>query len=165
MKPKGWQEECLQYCREVTVADIYSKEKRSEIMKAIRGKDTKPEVRMRKLVSKLTHPLGIRYRLNNRSVFGCPDLTFASRKVAVFVDGDFWHGGHKAKLDRLSPFWRAKILRNMQRDRDVNERLTAEGWKVIRVWEHEVMKCPEAAVRSILQAVTKSDKNVKKNKH
>lgn len=145
------------------MVDIYSKEKRSEIMKAIKGKNTKPEIKLRKITSGVCYPLGMRYRLNHRATFGCPDIVFPAAKLAIFVDGSFWHGGKKAKMDRLSEWWRAKIERNMARDVLVNKTLRDRKWKVMRFWEEEVMRDPKSVERSILKELTKSRKNGKKD--
>lgn len=97
------------------------------------------------------HKRGLRYRLHFKKLIGSPDIVFPRHRVAVFVDGDFWHGNAwrlrgMASFDeqfrfRSNPdFWRKKITRNMERDREVNERLEDVGWHVIRLWESEVLK-------------------------
>lgn len=114
--------------------DKFSKEIRSKIMRAIKSKDTKEEI----LLSKALWRKGYRYRKNDRKVFGTPDLTFKKSKIAIFVDGEFFHGFNweekKHKINSNREFWIPKIERNMQRDRDVNEYLIENGWKVIRFW-------------------------------
>ena len=107
-------------------------------MKAAKPRDTAPEIAIRSAL----HKKGLRYRidvkplkeLNRRA-----DIVFRPTKVAVFVDGCFWHGcpihGTQAKAN--AEFWRRKIKRNKERDADTNKRLENSGWKVIRVWEHE----------------------------
>lgn len=116
----------------------------SRIMSAIRNRNTRPELRLR---SEL-HRRGLRYRLHPR-VFGRPDLVFPRAKVAVFVDGDYWHGNtwrvRGAKSfdayfdDRAhGDFWRTKISKNMARDSEVNRYLKEAGWLVLRIWESDV---------------------------
>lgn len=120
--------------------DKFSKEKRSEIMSKIKGKNTKDEV----LLAKALWNRGHRYRKDNRSVFGRPDLTFKKYRIAIFVDGEFFHGynweDRKTKIHSNRDYWIPKIERNMQRDKDVNQHLLSDGWKVIRFWSHFIKK-------------------------
>lgn len=113
-------------------------EQRSRCMAAIRGKDTKPEI----LVRKFLFSKGLRYRLNNRKLPGAPDIVLKKYKTVIFVDGCFWHGHEGCKYFRLpksnTPFWEAKITRNIERDKETTQALTALGWKVIRIWECEL---------------------------
>lgn len=102
-------------------------------------RDTAPELAVRRLL----HAAGLRYRVDLAPVSGLrrrADLVFARIKVAVFVDGCFWHGcaAHGSRSSRTNPdYWKGKIARNQARDLDTNEQLRAAGWTVIRVWEHE----------------------------
>lgn len=114
------------------------------VMQSNRSRDTKPELLLRREL----HRRGVRYRLHATDVCGRPDLVIRTLRVAVFVDGDFWHGNRwrLRGLARLEDdfhnnrdFWVAKIRRNVQRDREVNERLAEEGWTVVRVWENEIL--------------------------
>lgn len=132
------------------MADVLTKEQRSRCMSAIRGKDTKPEILLRKT---LWHK-GYRYRLKNR-LPGRPDIIFPTERVAVFVDGCFWHGcpEHYQKPDTNARFWREKIRKNTQRDKEVNALLNSKGWKVLRFWEHEVRNNPEACARRVIRAL------------
>ncbi len=116
-------------------------------MSAIRGRDTKPEILLRKA---LWHK-GYRYRLKNR-LPGRPDIVFSTERVAVFVDGCFWHGcpEHYQKPATNANFWREKIRRNRKRDREVNALLKSQGWKVLRFWEHEVRNNPETCARHVI---------------
>ncbi|SVE26871.1 uncharacterized protein METZ01_LOCUS479725 [marine metagenome] len=114
-----------------------SKKTRSYIMSKIRGKDTKIEVTLREALWKE----GYRYRKNDRSVFGSPDICFKGKKVAVFCDSAFWHG--KDYLNGRIPssnqaYWVKKLERNITRDKEVNRVLKADGWKVIRFWEEDI---------------------------
>jgi DNA mismatch endonuclease (patch repair protein) len=128
------------------------------MMAAVRSKDSKAELALRRAL----HARGLRYRLHARDVAGRPDLVIRSRRLAVFVDGDMWHGNehHRRGLSSLADlfptrtdWWVAKIERNMQRDREVNARLAADGWTVIRIWESEVLADPAKAADRILDVL------------
>ena len=122
------------------VADTLSKEERSERMSRVRGKDSKPEMVVRRLV----HRMGYRYRLHRRDLPGTPDLVFPSRKKAIFVHGCFWHRhpDPACKLARLPKsrldFWEPKLEGNRRRDRDNQARLSELGWDVLVVWECQI---------------------------
>ena len=109
------------------------------VMRANRGRDTRPERALRSAV----HALGLRYRVDARplpTMRRTADLVFPKAKVAVFMDGCFWHGcpqHHRKATGATAEFWTAKIEGNKERDRDTDQRLRDAGWKVIRVWEHE----------------------------
>ena len=110
-------------------------------MRRIRSKDTKPEIALRKALWKR----GIRYRKNVRALPGTPDIVLARRKIAIFVDGDFWHArGHREnpgeEVASNQSFWREKLTRNVERDREVNDTLTEMGWLVLRFWASDVEK-------------------------
>src|ERR1022692_2250102 len=109
----------------------------SRMMAAVRNKDSRAELALRRAL----HARGMRYRLHARDVIGNPDLVIRSRRLAVFVDGDMWHGNeHRrrglASLADLFPtrtdWWVTKIERNMQRDQEVNAQLGADGWTIVR---------------------------------
>jgi DNA mismatch endonuclease (patch repair protein) len=107
-------------------------------MKANKGRDTGPERRLRSLL----HDRGLRYRVNVRPLPDLPrtaDLVFSKARVAVFVDGCYWHGcpDHYRPATKRSQFWQDKIQGNISRDVDTNRRLREQGWTVVRVWEHE----------------------------
>jgi len=128
------------------------------MMAAVRSKDSKAELALRREL----HARGMRYRLHARDVPGRPDLVIRSRRFAVFVDGDMWHGNeHRRRgmtsMAELFPtrtdWWVAKIERNMQRDQEVNEQLAADGWTVIRIWESEVLADPAKAADRVLDAL------------
>lgn len=125
---------------------------RSEIMARVRGRDTKPEM----LVRRLVHAAGYRYRIHPRGLPGRPDLAFTRRRAAVFVHGCFWHGHDCARGGRVpksnAEFWRAKIDRNRARDAEVAERLAALGWRVLTLWECGLGdgRVVEAALRAFL---------------
>ena len=132
--------------------DRHSPQQRSKNMAAIKSKATKCEVELGKALWKS----GLRYRKNNKTVFGKPDFTFKKYKVAVFVDSEFFHGKDfetKKKPATNAEFWEKKISRNIERDKEVNEYLTSHGWKVIRFWSNEVNKNLEGCVEIVQQAI------------
>lgn len=102
--------------------------------------------------------LGARYRVDAKDLPGRPDIAFRSAKLAVFVDGDFWHGRDlDQRIDRLSrgqtaPYWVTKIRTNVERDRRNTALLEERGWRVLRVWETDVAKDPEAVAQTIIRA-------------
>ena len=131
--------------------DTYDAATRSRVMRAVKGKNTSPELRLRKALS----AQGIRgYRLHRTDIAGKPDIAFIGRRVAVFVDGAWWHG-HPDKwwLGRSGDYWDAKISRNVARDRQVDAQLLRSGWTVVRLWDFEVMKTPEDAVAKVAEAL------------
>lgn len=115
--------------------DIFDRQKRSEVMSRVRGKDTKPELQVRSYL----HAAGLRYLLHDKRLPGKPDLSFPSRRVAVFVHGCFWHGHEgckKAAIPATRPeFWLAKIVGNRARDQRDREALEAGGWQVRIIWQ------------------------------
>lgn len=117
-----------------------------------RKKDTRPEVALRKIL----WARGYRYRKDLASLPGRPDIVFASDRIAVFCDGDFWHGRdwqrRRRKLLRghNPDYWVAKIKRNMERDRRNNRELEKAGWRVLRLWETDIMKSPEACADQVI---------------
>lgn len=120
--------------------DNHTPEQRRKNMQAVRNKDSKIEVMLRKeLWSR-----GLRYRKNYSKVFGKPDIVFVRKKVAVFCDSEFWHGydweNKKNEIKSRREFWIPKIERNMQRDIEVTEKLESEGWVVLRFWGKEIKK-------------------------
>ena len=121
-------------------------EQRSRCMSQIKGKNTGPEIRLRKAL----WAIGLRYRLNT-SLPGKPDVVFQGKKLAVFVDGCFWHGcpEHAVTPKNNRDFWEAKIKGNIARDVKVNLALDALGWRVFRVWEHEIKSDVQAVVEKI----------------
>ena len=140
------------------MADIFSKEKRSEIMSKIRGKNTKAELSFRKVLSAEVYPKGFRYRLYYKKIIGSPDIVFVKQKIAIFIDGDFWHGrryGKEGEGKNWKKFWKDKIEENIRRDRRVNRRLKKEGWKVIRIWESDVKKKGEKDINKIVSYLRK----------
>lgn len=135
------------------MADIMSPEKRSRLMSRIRYKNTKPEC----VVFDALECAGACFKRHEDSLPGKPDIVFPSEKVAVFIDGDFWHGWYFPRWqDKLSPWWRTKIANNRRRDRRNHQRLRRKGWRVIRIWEHEVKDNSQRVCRKILSLVQHS---------
>lgn len=117
-------------------------------MARVKGKDTKPEMLLRRAL----YARGVRgWRCHRASLAGKPDLAFGKVKLAVFVDGAFWHG-HPSKWwpGRSGPYWDRKISRNIERDQVVDEELCANGWEVLRFWDFEVMDDLDAVVGTIM---------------
>ena len=128
--------------------DIFTPEKRSWVMSRIRSRDTKIEKKTASLLRKNK----IHYR-RLPNLFGSPDLVVETG-VLVFCDGDFWHGYRYKEKKRLpKKFWRDKIERNMKRDRTVTRRLRADGWSVVRLWEHDIDGKPDACAGRITRAL------------
>lgn len=128
------------------------------MMSAVRSADTKAELVLRQAL----HARGLRYRLHARDVMGHPDVVIRKYRLAIFVDGDLWHGNEHNRrglpnLEALFPtnteFWCVKIRRNMERDREVNAALRAEGWTVVRLWATDVLADPENAAETAEQGV------------
>jgi len=114
-----------------------------KIMSAIKSKNTRPEMKLRReLWSR-----GLRYRVNLKTLIGKPDIVFTKAKLAIFCDGDFWHGNNWAirglpsledELERYNKYWSLKILTNIERDKKVTFNLEVNGWTVLRFWESEI---------------------------
>ena len=135
--------------------DNLTPEQRSFTMSRIRSKDTSLELTIRKLL----HFRGLRFRKHKDGLPGRPDLVFPGARVAVFVDGDFWHGWQFPRWkQKLTPYWKMKIEGNRRRDQRNFQRLRRAGWEVIRIWEHEVRIDAESCVDRIEEAVhTRTD--------
>ncbi len=143
---------------EGSMADIVPPEKRSAMMSAVRGKDTKPEL----VVRRMLHHEGFRYRLHRRDLPGAPDLVFPKRRVAMFVHGCFWHG-HEACRYATVPktrrdFWVAKVEANQARDARAEEALRKNGWRVVVVWECETRRPDELRHRLVAQLLRRNPK-------
>ena len=126
--------------------DVFTKEKRSEVMRAVKGRDTKPEIALRKKL----FALGYRYRLNVKTLPGKPDIVFPKHKTVIFVHGCFWHG-HDCKRGSRAPkqnaeYWREKIARNKARDKKNAADLEKLGWRVVTVWECELKDLDPASL-------------------
>lgn len=143
------------------MVDKLTPEQRSKNMRAIRGKGTKIE---RRLAMALWEK-GVRYRKNDKTVYGTPDLSFKGKKVAVFVDSEFWHGKdwltEKDRVKTNSAFWQNKIETNIRRDILVNLTLQEQGWTVLRFWGKEIEKELDRCVAEILQALNDAASNLR----
>lgn len=130
--------------------DVMTPEQRRKCMANIKGRNTGPEVSLRLAL----WAAGLRYRLG-RNLPGKPDIVFGVPRLAVFVDGCFWHGCplHATKPKAHWKFWRNKLRGNRIRDRKVNAQLRKIGWDVCRVWEHEVERNSTLAVQKILRSI------------
>ena len=130
--------------------DVLTQEQRHKNMSHIRGKNTKPEILLRKA---LWHR-GLRYRKNYKMLPGSPDIVITLYHIAVFVDGDFWHAkGHQEcpgeQIESNKDFWQKKLKRNVERDKEVNDTLTDMGWLVLRFWESDIKKDLQKCVDTI----------------
>lgn len=130
-----------------------TKEQISYNMHRVKSKDTKIEVMLRKeLWSR-----GLRYQKNSKKVFGKPDIVFIGKKVAVFCDSEFWHGydwdNKKSEFKSHQDFWISKIERNIERDKEVTEKLESEGWTVLRFWGNEIKKDVAGCAEIVKKAV------------
>lgn len=129
--------------------DIMSPETRSAVMSRIKGKGTKPELEIETRLA----AAGMAFETHARDLPGRPDIVVRDARVAVFVDGDFWHGRAFANWRlKLSEKWEAKIAANIARDRRNRKALRADGWKVVRVWERQVKSDAARCVRRIIKA-------------
>ena len=138
------------------MADIFTPKKRSWVMSRIRSRDTGIEKKTAQLLRKNK----LHYRRFPK-VFGSPDFA-VEKKVMVFCDGDFWHGyQYNRKKKPPKKFWRDKIERNMERDRKVTRRLRADGWPVVRLWEHDIEKRPASCLRRIKTILCNGKKQAK----
>ena len=137
--------------------NLYPEDRKRNGIRSVKSKRTYIEV----LFSKALYRMGFRYRLNDKSVFGKPDIVFRKRKIAVFIDGDFWHGRNWVirKLDHKSnvEFWIRKIERNMERDIKVNEYLKARSWSVIRLWGKDVVKDLDKCIRLVIEEINRKN--------
>lgn len=134
------------------MADTVTPEKRSEIMSRVRGKNTRPEMAVRRLV----HRMGYRYRLHRSDLPGKPDMVFTLRRKVIFVHGCFWHG-HDCPLGRIPKsrveFWVGKITGNKARDERNLDRLRALGWACLVIWECQLknQETLEQRIREFLE--------------
>jgi DNA mismatch endonuclease (patch repair protein) len=135
------------------MTDVLTPEQRKHNMSRIRGKNTGPEVKLRKLL----WSQGIRgYRIHP-NIPGKPDIVFTKKKIVIFIDGCFWH---KCPVCFQEPetrkeFWMKKIQSNVDRDKKVNEQLKSKGWTIIRIWEHDIRTKPDDAVKIIFGTLEK----------
>jgi DNA mismatch endonuclease (patch repair protein) len=133
------------------MTDVYSTEKRSAVMRRVKGKNTTPELTVRKALT----ALGARYRLHRKDLPGKPDIVLPGRRLALFVHGCFWHGHDCARGARVPKqnrdYWVGKVGRNRARDEASREALTALGWRVETIWECDLKDA--AALESRLRGL------------
>ena len=132
------------------MTDVMTPEQRRRCMSRIRGRDTGPELRLRRAL----WARGLRYRVSYK-LPGRPDIAFVGSRVAVFVDGCFWHGcpEHGVRPKTNTAFWDNKLEENRVRDVRVAEELENQKWKVIRFWEHQIMDDLDTVVDAVLKAI------------
>lgn len=128
------------------MTDVLSPEQRKFCMSRISGRNTQPELALRKSL----WGIGYRYRVKTQ-LPGKPDIVFPQKRVAVFVDGCFWHkcSKHFVKPKTRTEFWMDKINKNCERDKRVTKELKQSGWKVLRFWEHEIKENLPACVERV----------------
>jgi len=128
----------------------------SQLKRRNKARDTKPELALRRQL----WSMGLRYRLHAKDLPGKPDLVFPRHRLAVFVDGDFWHGRNwEARCRKLAAghnasYWLDKISYNIARDRRNTRQLQAAGWRVIRLWESDVKRAPQMAAENVQAALS-----------
>lgn len=141
------------------MTNIETKEKRSQIMAAVKNKNTKPEVYLRRLLFR--H--GYRYRLYSKAIPGHPDLWLKKYNTVIFVNGCFWHMHSNCKRNRIpksnEEYWRPKLLRNVQRDTDNKRQLYEKGYRCLVIWECSLdhLKKNESELFDLIEAFFKSD--------
>lgn len=133
--------------------DNLTKAQRHKNMKHIKSQDTNPEVMLRRA---LWHR-GIRYRKNCRLLPGKPDIVLTRPKIVIFVDGDFWHGKDIEKIKRQIKsnrgYWIPKIERNVERAKEVNDALLADGWLVLRFWESDIKQNLDGCITKVMSFI------------
>lgn len=134
----------------LSMMDNLTKKQRSYCMSRVKNRDTDLE----QIIRSQLHKRGLRFRKHVSKLPGKPDIVFSSSKVAVFLDGDFWHGYRfPAWEDKVSAFWQKKIGINRDRDQKNFRNLRNSGWKVIRIWQHEIKKDSMGCVNRIIEAL------------
>jgi len=134
------------------MTDVFTSEQRSAVMRKVKGKDTSPELKVRRLL----WGMGLRYRLHRRDLPGAPDIVLSGRRLAIFVHGCFWHGHDCARGARVPKqnrdYWTGKVGRNRERDMRTQSALEASGWTPMVIWECELKDAATLAAR--LKAAT-----------
>ncbi len=129
------------------MTDVFTREKRSSVMRQVKGRNTTPELKVRRVL----WGLGLRYRLHRRELPGAPDIVLPGRKLALFVHGCFWHGHDCARGARVPKqnrdYWTGKISKNRVRDERTRTALQALGWTPLVVWECELKDLPALTAR------------------
>ncbi|HOW08318.1 MAG TPA: very short patch repair endonuclease [Bacteroidales bacterium] len=133
--------------------DVLTKEQRTRNMQAIRNKNTRIEL----ILAKKLFSLGYRYRRNDKTVYGRPDISIKKYKIAIFCDSEYFHGKdwdvNKKRIQSNRDFWYDKIESNIKRDRVVNETLLKNGWKVLRFWGEDIKKNADFCTSQIVEAI------------
>ena len=138
--------------------DNLSVQQRSYCMSRVKNRDTDLERRLRSALQRR----GWRFRKHARDLPGSPDLVFRRQRLAIFIDGDFWHGYQFPKWQhRLSAFWQVKIAVNRSRDQRNFRRLRARGWRVIRIWQHQMERDIERCVLRVERALADLSANTR----
>jgi DNA mismatch endonuclease (patch repair protein) len=134
---------------------FYTTKVRSDLMSKIKSQNTKPE----QLLGKALWNMGYRYRKNVKNLPGKPDIVFIRFQLAIFIDGEFWHGynwtNKKEKIKANRDFWIPKIERNMQRDAENNHSLVEKGFQVIRFWDNEILKNLDNCVSLVIENINR----------
>tara|TARA_Y100000310_G_scaffold266455_1_gene277951 strand:+ start:2213 stop:2632 length:420 start_codon:yes stop_codon:yes gene_type:complete len=128
----------------INMPDTFSKKKRSQIMSKVKSRETKLELHFKKLLA------GLRLRYQPK-IIGRPDFASKKLKIAIFIDSCFWHKcpKHFRQPHSNKSYWKPKINRNVERAKEVNKQLKKDNWKVIRFWEHELMKNPKKCIDKV----------------
>jgi DNA mismatch endonuclease (patch repair protein) len=135
--------------------DVMTVEQRSACMSRIRGKDTGPEL----FVLGLLDEIGLEPESHARDLPGRPDFVLREWSIAIFVDGDFWHGWRFPQWrHKLAPFWQEKIEANRRRDGRNHAKLRRSGWRVVRIWEHQIERQSEYVKQKIIDVIAVADK-------
>jgi len=136
------------------MADVHTKEQRSRNMTAIRSRGNRSTEGTLLSILKENHITG--WRRHYKRLKGTPDFVFPKKKVAVFIDGCFWHGCPRCKLHSKSnvKFWKEKINNNKRRDKDVNKSLKLSDWSVLRIWEHQLVRTPSITTGRVINLIS-----------
>jgi DNA mismatch endonuclease (patch repair protein) len=133
------------------LTDIFTPQKRSWIMSRIRSKNTKIDLAMKEILS----DIGCQFQMYPK-MEGNPDFIIKKKRIAIFCDGNFWHGyGYAGRKKPPKKFWAEKIEGNMRRDRRISRKLRTKGWSVLRFWEHDIERRPEACKKRIVRSLDK----------
>jgi len=128
------------------MADVFTKEKRSDVMSRIHSKNTLIELRVFRFLRKNK----VYFKMHYDRILGKPDVAKPREKKAVFLDGDFWHGrDYKIRREKLPPYWSLKIAANIKRDKKYRLLLKKQNWRILRVWEHDLERKEKATLRKI----------------
>lgn len=139
------------------MADIFTKKKRREIMSRVKNKDSKIEVEFKKSIWKA----GLRYGKSSAKYFGKPDIVLPKYKAVIFIDSCFWHGCKKhGSMPKVRiKFWKEKLERNKQRDKEVNKHYKKTDWKMFRIWEHNLRKNKQKIIDNLKNILKIKRKN------